>query len=584
MTHIDLFSGIGGFSLAASWVWPDHEVVCFCEMDPFCKKILNKHWPGVPIVEDVRELCETQNKKKQTQETLNSQNNQKQKEGSAKPANIVQQLSLFHQVSETGRIKNGDSALGNAEINSCEEITPQTQEVGNGCEGKVIQTGKTERVEIGQNDGGIKRQSKVNGEDGCSQGINIPAKNAEQNHLNTTSLERTTSKRGQSAKKKDSTSKTGSHSVNDAMIKSILAREVQIDILTAGVPCQPASVAGKQRGTSDDRWLWGETFDVVRKVRPRWCIFENVRGLISLEGGVVFKSLLSELEAIGYEVWSFIIPACSKNAVHRRDRVWIVAHTGQREQGECGVTDKMFDERNSEERPADTACGSGCESKDVANAGLRGFGKPENESKQQGRTNAVGSSQNVGHTGLQRQAEHEEQTTGVEQSGESSDVAHDGEQTIREKSRGIPESENPKQEPGWRRVRSSGQDVSHPSDKGLERWERDGGSGGRCSQEGEQNNGNEMGCRSGRSSGSDIEPERQSQRQLGGTPDGLSARIHNPWGEGWEDGTPRVITGQKDRVNRLKALGNSIVPQVVYEIMMSIKEVDEKPSRDAERA
>ena len=176
--HIDLFSGIGGFSLAASWVWPDHEVVCFCEMDPFCKKILNKHWPGVPIVEDVRELCETQNKKKQTQETLNSQNNQKQKEGSAKPANIVQQLSLFHQVSETGRIKNGDSALGNAEINSCEEITPQTQEVGNGCEGKVIQTGKTERVEIGQNDGGIKRQSKVNGEDGCSQGINIPAKNA----------------------------------------------------------------------------------------------------------------------------------------------------------------------------------------------------------------------------------------------------------------------------------------------------------------------------------------------------------------------------------------------------------------------
>ena len=51
--------------------------------------------------------------------------------------------------------------------------------------------------------------------------------------------------------------------------------------------------------------------------------------------------------------------------------------------------------------------------------------------------------------------------------------------------------------------------------------------------------------------------------------------ITKAWGDGsWEDGTPRVITGQKDRVNRLKALGNSIVPQVVYEIMMAIKEVD----------
>ena len=57
MKHLDLFSGIGGFSLAASWVWGDeHEVVCFCEMDKFCQKVLGKHWPGVPIVEDVRDV------------------------------------------------------------------------------------------------------------------------------------------------------------------------------------------------------------------------------------------------------------------------------------------------------------------------------------------------------------------------------------------------------------------------------------------------------------------------------------------------------------------------------------------------
>jgi DNA (cytosine-5)-methyltransferase 1 len=54
---IDLFSGIGGFSLAAQWCWGDElEIVTFCEMDKFCQKVLKKHWPNVPIVEDVNEF------------------------------------------------------------------------------------------------------------------------------------------------------------------------------------------------------------------------------------------------------------------------------------------------------------------------------------------------------------------------------------------------------------------------------------------------------------------------------------------------------------------------------------------------
>ena len=56
MKHIDLFSGIGGFALAASWVWPDHEIVTFCEKDKYCQKILKKHWPDAPICEDIYEL------------------------------------------------------------------------------------------------------------------------------------------------------------------------------------------------------------------------------------------------------------------------------------------------------------------------------------------------------------------------------------------------------------------------------------------------------------------------------------------------------------------------------------------------
>jgi len=57
MRHLDLFSGIGGFALAASWVWGDeHEIVSFCEIEPFAQKVLKKHWPDVPIIPDIRDV------------------------------------------------------------------------------------------------------------------------------------------------------------------------------------------------------------------------------------------------------------------------------------------------------------------------------------------------------------------------------------------------------------------------------------------------------------------------------------------------------------------------------------------------
>ena len=54
MTHVDLFSGIGGFALACRWC--ELETICFCERDPYCQKILAKHWPHVPIASDIREF------------------------------------------------------------------------------------------------------------------------------------------------------------------------------------------------------------------------------------------------------------------------------------------------------------------------------------------------------------------------------------------------------------------------------------------------------------------------------------------------------------------------------------------------
>jgi DNA (cytosine-5)-methyltransferase 1 len=94
-------------------------------------------------------------------------------------------------------------------------------------------------------------------------------------------------------------------------------------ILTGGFPCQPFSIAGKQRGTADDRYLWGEMFRLIEELRPRWVIAENVLGIVNL----ALDCVLSDLESADYAVEAAIIPACALNAPHKRERVWIIAHS-----------------------------------------------------------------------------------------------------------------------------------------------------------------------------------------------------------------------------------------------------------------
>ena len=103
----------------------------------------------------------------------------------------------------------------------------------------------------------------------------------------------------------------------------------QCDLLTGGFPCQPFSQAGRRRGTDDDRYLWPEMLRVIQLTKPTWVIAENVRGLLTIEQGVVFEHVCLDLEGSGYEVQPLIIPAVSVNAPHRRDRIWIIAHNAQ---------------------------------------------------------------------------------------------------------------------------------------------------------------------------------------------------------------------------------------------------------------
>jgi len=98
-----------------------------------------------------------------------------------------------------------------------------------------------------------------------------------------------------------------------------------IDIITGGYPCQPFSVAGRKKGEQDPRHLWPEYFRLVKELRPTWVIGENVSGHIK-QG---LDTVLENLESEGYSTRTFSISASSIGANHKRERVWILAHSGR---------------------------------------------------------------------------------------------------------------------------------------------------------------------------------------------------------------------------------------------------------------
>lgn len=121
-------------------------------------------------------------------------------------------------------------------------------------------------------------------------------------------------------------------------------------LLTGGFPCQPFSAAGKRRSSDDSRYLWPQTLAVVQAVKPDWCIFENVAGIVSsifpdsgtpvasqtnlfedandeiADYDTILGRIICDLEQTGYAVQVFIICAAAIGAPHRRDRVWIAAN------------------------------------------------------------------------------------------------------------------------------------------------------------------------------------------------------------------------------------------------------------------
>ena len=110
-----------------------------------------------------------------------------------------------------------------------------------------------------------------------------------------------------------------------AFIRDGYARSYQgmVDVISAGFPCQPFSVAGKRRGDDDLRNMWPATVRCIQLVRPRYALLENVPGLLTSSG--YFGTILGDLAESGYDARWRVLSAAELGAPHKRDRLWIVA-------------------------------------------------------------------------------------------------------------------------------------------------------------------------------------------------------------------------------------------------------------------
>ena len=253
-----------------------------------------------------------------------------------------------------------------------------------------------------------------------------------------------------------------------------------VDLICGGFPCQPVSHAGKRRGDKDERWLWPEFLRIIREVRPRWVLAENVPGLLSVDSGRLFGGILRDLAESGYDAEWNIVSAADVGAPHLRERVFIVAHANSDGAGERRDGDAL-------RRDARTICQGG-----------------DSQSAEDTGTDADEGG-HVPHAltlGRGRRADNE----GAQGAGGDGPTAS-----------GVADA-NTGGRVGWPRVFGQG-------------WRGEPTDGDWWSTE----------CR------------------LGIHPDGISPGLDCG---GWECGIPRVVKGQRDRVNRLRALGNAVVPQV----------------------
>ena len=354
-------------------------------------------------------------------------------------------------------------------------------------------------------------------------------------------------------------------------IRNVKGKEFEADVITGGFPCQPFSVAGRQKGTSDDRYLWPEMFRLIKEIKPKWVVGENVSGLINLQEGMVLRQVQDDLEGEGFEVQCFIIPASGIGAWHQRKRVWIVAHSernGQLASKKRGSIKKTISEKQEGSNHSLNTEGTSSVSTtktNVANTeSIRGREprdvNKEKRNKESISTQSNGCSKNVSDSESMRSGGRSSQECGseerklqqIEQEGSSlrSEVEGCRTQDVSNTNSGQRIGENEEVQTGRQTIASGGTgDV--PNTKSIRTqglwtfWEQE------SNPHGEE----EL-------SMCESEDRKKSwweiESNLCGVPDGLSYEL------------------DKARAPRIKALGNSIVPQIARQIALSIIHAEEE--------
>jgi DNA (cytosine-5)-methyltransferase 1 len=189
------------------------------------------------------------------------------------------------------------------------------------------------------------------------------------------------------------------------------------DILTSGYPCQPFSVAGKRRGEEDPRNIWPYVYEIVKRKHPTWCVFENVYGHVAMG----LDKVLNEMEMEGYTTQTFIVPACSLDAPHLRNRLWIVAHSNR--QSESTSTKHGGEGQGKLGSMADTPS-TGLERQSEHSPSISCSGEKRSESRSEtSRENAMADTQCMGR---EPRSEEREEFTGEESHGESDHRSSNG--------------------------------------------------------------------------------------------------------------------------------------------------------------
>jgi DNA-cytosine methyltransferase len=322
-------------------------------------------------------------------------------------------------------------------------------------------------------------------------------------------------------------------------IRNVKGDRYQADVVTGGFPCQPFSVAGKRKGTDDDRYLWDETIRVVRECKPKWFIGENVEGLVNIQDGMVLRQVQDDLEKEGFQVQCLIIPASGIGAWHQRKRIWIMGysehngHTSTKIRKSSNQTNdncKKGEYQTIKSEGTSTPRNNENVRMDVSNSNAR-FGIGENQEIQTRGNTSTTSSKDVSNT-----------------FGKLSDGCSSTTRNSKAKFKRM----ECNQSWNWNEVRSKAERCSEQDRKDVQHTHNERFEELNLSTEPKKSDINNREYDSTK----ENKTWWQTQSDLCGVPNGVSYGL------------------DKNRANRIKALGNSIVPQIARELGLAIMETE----------